>query len=42
MMNDLFTVNGPSAPLRKTFMPHLKKVGFMNLIKDGLKGVKSI
>ncbi len=42
MMNDLFTVNGPSLPLRKVFMPHLKKVGFMNLLKDGLKGVGSI
>lgn len=42
MMNDLFTINGPSAPLRKTFLPHLKKVGFMNLLKDGFKGVKSI
>ncbi|SEA55988.1 electron transfer flavoprotein-quinone oxidoreductase [Desulfuromusa kysingii] len=42
MMNDLFTVNGPSMPLRKTFLPHLKKVGFMNLIKDGVKGVRSI
>ncbi|WP_243544476.1 FAD-dependent oxidoreductase [Pseudodesulfovibrio tunisiensis] len=42
IMNDLFTINGASAPLRKKVMPHLKKVGFMNLIKDGFKGVKSI
>ncbi|MCW7754577.1 FAD-dependent oxidoreductase [Desulfobotulus sp. H1] len=42
MMKDLFTVNGPSRPLRKKMIPHLKKAGFMNLIKDGWKGVRSI
>jgi len=42
IMKGMFTVNGPSQPLRKTIMPHLKKVGFMNLLKDGFKGVKSI
>ncbi len=42
IMKGMFTVNGPSQPLRKTMMPHLKKVGFMNLLKDGFKGVKSI
>ncbi len=42
IMNDLFTINGPSKPLRKMIMPHLKKVGFMNLIKDGFKGAKAI
>ena len=42
IMKGIFTVNGPSQPLRKVIVPHLKKVGFMNLIKDGFKGVKSI
>lgn len=42
IMKDLFTINGPSAPLRKKAMPHLKKVGFLNMIKDGIKGVRAI
>jgi len=42
IMNDLFTINGPSRPLRKMIMPHLRKVGFMNLLKDGFKGAKAI
>lgn len=42
IMKGMFTVNGPSQPLRKTVMPHLRKVGLINLLKDGFKGVKSI
>jgi len=42
IMKDIFTINGPSVPLRKMLMPHLKKVGFMNLLKDGFKGAKAI
>lgn len=42
IMKGMFTVNGPSQPLRKTVLPHLKKVGFLNLLKDAYKGVKSI
>lgn len=42
IMRDMFTINGPSQPLRKVILPHLKKVGLMNLLKDGYKGVKSI
>ncbi|MGB6329195.1 MAG: FAD-dependent oxidoreductase [Halarcobacter sp.] len=42
IMKGMFTVNGPSQPLRKTVMPYLKKVGFINLMKDAFKGVKSI
>ena len=38
IMSDLYTMNGTSAPFRQIVMPHLKKVGTMNLIKDGLKG----
>lgn len=40
---DLFTVTGDApVPMRKTMMRHTKKVGWMNLIKDGIKGVKAI
>lgn len=43
IMADLFIVDGkPAAPLRKKAMKHLKAVGLMNLVKDGLKGVKSL
>ncbi len=42
IMKDMFTINGPSTPIMKMVMPHLKKVGFMNLLKDGYKGVKSL
>jgi len=43
MMADLFRVDGqPAEPLRKKMMRHCKKVGFMNLLKDGIKGVRSI
>ncbi|MGK3567673.1 Rid family hydrolase, partial [Escherichia coli] len=37
---DLFTIDG-SAPelMRKKILRHGKKVGFINLIKDGMKGV---
>ena len=41
--NDIFTVDGhPAQPLRKKIMAHCKKIGYWNLIKDALKGVKSI
>ena len=40
---DLFTVTDDApVPMRKTIMRHSKKVGWMNLIKDGIKGVKAI
>lgn len=43
IMADMFVVDGkPAVPLRKRAMKHLKAVGLMNLIKDGLKGVKSV
>lgn len=39
IMADLFTVDGtPAKPLRKKIMAHCKKVGYMNLIKDAIKG----
>ncbi len=42
IMKDIFTINGASVSLRKAISPHLKKVGYLNLIKDAYKGVKSI
>lgn len=42
ILNDLFTTNGPSVPLRRMIMPHLKKVGLLNLIKDGVKGAGAL
>ncbi|MTJ83203.1 MAG: FAD-dependent oxidoreductase [Telmatospirillum sp.] len=42
VMADLFTVDGPSKPLLKKAGGHLRKVGLLNLVKDGLKGVTSL
>jgi electron transfer flavoprotein-quinone oxidoreductase len=43
IMQSMFTVDGSaSQPLRKTLMKHCKEVGYMNLIRDGIKGVTSI
>lgn len=43
IMADLFIIDGkPAIPLRKKAMKHLKAVGLINLLKDGLKGVRSI
>lgn len=43
MAGDLFTVTGKTpVPLRKNMLRHAKKVGFMNLIKDGIKGVTAL
>ncbi|NKF49113.1 FAD-dependent oxidoreductase [Shewanella sp. WXL01] len=43
IMQSMFTVDGSaSQPLRKTIMKHCKEVGYMNLIKDGFKGVAAI
>lgn len=39
----LFTISDEApVPLRKTMLQHAKKVGFMNLLKDGIKGVRAI
>lgn len=39
----LFTISDEApVPLRKTMLQHAKKIGFMNLIKDGIKGVRAI
>jgi electron transfer flavoprotein-quinone oxidoreductase len=43
IMESMFVVDGrESQPLRKTIMKHCKEVGYMNLLKDGIKGVTSI
>lgn len=40
---DLFTVDGSApVPLRKKILRHAKNVGFINLMKDGLKGVTAL
>lgn len=43
IMHDMFTIDGsPSKPIRQTIMKHCKEVGYMNLLKDGIKGVTAI
>lgn len=43
IMADMFVVDGePPVSLRKKVMKHLKAVGLINLVKDGLKGMKSV
>ncbi|WP_159566638.1 FAD-dependent oxidoreductase FixC [Budvicia diplopodorum] len=43
IMSDLFTVDGtPARPLRKKIMARAKQVGYLNLIKDGIKGAGAI
>ncbi|MBM4762863.1 FAD-dependent oxidoreductase [Bacillus sp. B15-48] len=43
MMESMFVIDGnPSQPLMSTMKKHLKKVGVMNLVKDGIKGVRSL
>lgn len=43
IMADMFIVDGaPAKPLRKKIMARAKQVGYINLIKDGIKGVGAI
>nr|WP_295970684.1 FAD-dependent oxidoreductase [uncultured Bacillus sp.] len=43
IMADMFVMNGePSQPLMKNVMKHIRKIGLMNLAKDGIKGVRSL
>ncbi|MDR3439330.1 FAD-dependent oxidoreductase FixC [Telmatospirillum sp.] len=43
VMEDLFTIDGtPSLPLMKKMRKRIGDIGFMNLIKDGLAGVRSL
>ena len=36
LMADVFTVNGPSAPLRSKLWKHAREAGLLNLAKDGI------
>ncbi len=43
LMTDLFVIDGrPSVPLKNKVWRHIKKIGLMNLAKDGIKGVKAL
>jgi len=43
MMTDMFVMDGlPAKPLMKKMLPHVKKIGLWNLVKDGWKGMQSI
>lgn len=43
LMADMFVINGqPSQPLMKKMKKHVKEVGLMNLVKDGMKGVRAL
>ena len=41
VMHDLFVINGPENQCVRKYCLQVKKVGVMNLIKDGFKGVRS-
>lgn len=41
--HDLFTIDGRApVPMRKKILRHCKKVGFINLMKDSIKGVTAL
>lgn len=43
IMSEIFTVDGrPTPPMRKRIMPHVKRIGLMNLLKDGIKGATAL
>jgi len=43
IMVDLFVVTGnPPQPMMKMMMKHVKKIGLLNIAKDGWKGVRSL
>lgn len=43
MLTEMFVVDGqPARPLMKKMMPQVKKIGILNLIKDGWKGIRSL
>ncbi len=43
IMADMFTVDGaPAQPMRKKIIKRAKEVGYLNLIKDGIKGARAI
>lgn len=43
IMSDMFIIDGsPSKPIRKKILNHAKKVGIINLLKDGIKGATAL
>ena len=42
IMSDIFTVDGPSVPLRRKLLARARKVGILNLVKDAVKGVSAL
>ncbi|EFA4875879.1 FAD-dependent oxidoreductase [Escherichia coli] len=43
IMNEMFTIDGkPNQPVRKMIMGHAKKIGLLNLLKDGIKGATAL
>ena len=42
ILDQLFTIKGTAQPMRKIVTPHLKRVGFINLLKDGFNGGRSL
>lgn len=43
IMNEMFTIDGkPNQPVRKMIMGHAKKIGLINLLKDGIKGATAL
>ena len=42
LMSDIFTVDGPSVPLRRKLLARVRKVGMLNLVKDAVKGVSAL
>jgi electron transfer flavoprotein-quinone oxidoreductase len=43
IMDSMFVVDGsPVQPLKKKIMPELKKIGYGNLLKDALGGMKAL
>ncbi|MDR0827815.1 MAG: FAD-dependent oxidoreductase [Desulfovibrio sp.] len=39
---DMFTVSGPSKLMLKKTLPHIRKAGLINLMKDGFKGSRAL
>ena len=43
IMNEMFSIDGkPNQPVRKMIMGHAKKIGLINLLKDGIKGATAL
>ncbi|MDD9150084.1 FAD-dependent oxidoreductase [Sporolactobacillus sp. CQH2019] len=43
MMADIFVIDGtPAIPLRKRMKKHISAAGIMNLVRDGIRGVRSL